>query len=151
MLSAGHEDSAVNVLENGRRCRGHCCRKFFLPFSPDELVKQARLAWRKDPAASYGWRAFATIVHMVIPIGPTKDGYFYTCCYYDDVSRNCLIWSHRPNMCSEYPYGNACRYSLCADKTTLEKINWLLWKLEWRLGLVADSFEKLDGEVKDAA
>lgn len=137
MLAPGVKD----VREvNGRRCRGHCCRRFYLPFTPEDLVETARAAWRGESGRD-GWSAFAELIHMVIPLGPAEQGGWYTCAYHDPVSGNCLIYAHRPRICAEYPYGRACGYGRCAARSSLERLDlalaraeaWLApWVAAWR-------------------
>ena len=139
--------SAENATAD--RCVGHCCKRFPLPFSPDEIQRRALefLRWA-DTAARLGTarpdRAdmdLVQIASMVIPLGSepeadvarrhgyadgkTSSGvegrvYFYTC-------RNllpngdCAIYALRPRMCSEYPYGRPCEHrDACASLAARE-------------------------------
>lgn len=101
------------------RCTGHCCRKFFLPFTPDQLKAEHEkaIAWdvggldrvfpRYDPVE------MLKVAPMVIPISEANGGYHYTCKHFDGETGNCRDYENRPKMCSDYPYGSACTFSEC--------------------------------------
>lgn len=105
--------NGLPVIETAR-CSGHCCKRFYLPLSPDEL-KQARVQGR--------YTDIETIADMVIFLEKSKmrvdgtegpeEGHYYTCRHFDEASGNCGIYERRPRMCSEYPYGAACKYKAC--------------------------------------
>lgn len=96
------------------RCSGHCCKRFYLPLSPEEL-KQSALEQRHID--------IETIADMVIFLEKSKmrvdgtegpeEGHYYTCRHFDEATGNCGIYERRPRMCSEYPYGSACKYTEC--------------------------------------
>ncbi len=126
-----------------KRCTGHCCENFRLPFAPDEL-------W----AAYYRWQHggnaeslrmnngqpmpnpqdIQLIAPMVVYLGPATalpmkhinpsdeellgqdwdpPNHYYRCKHFDSKERLCTIYEHRPVMCREYPYGDPCNYTSC--------------------------------------
>lgn len=124
------------------RCTGHCCRAFFLPYSPEE-IHRAYLAWRDGkpvPRSSLESPEIPNLIdiHLVAsmvrhlgfgtrrdvaptaPISPTKGarnsaaqpGHFYTCVHLQP-NGDCGIYDIRPAMCRDYPYGLPCRYLGC--------------------------------------
>jgi len=122
------------------RCTGHCCKKFFLPLSPDEL-KQRYESWQRRgrspilPTLSerllpmkYALPEEIWLVYpMVRHLGTTEEvqpphtvgnidnhpGHFYTCKHYDAKSGDCTIYDIRPKMCADYPYSGFCQYADC--------------------------------------
>ena len=80
-----------------RRCSGHCCRSFSIPYKLEELEE-------KQVAIRDG----AMIIDMLIPL---EDGKF-TCRHIAD-NGDCSIYENRPDMCSKYPYGDRCSYQGC--------------------------------------
>lgn len=99
------------------RCTGHCCRQFYLPFTHDEamLRYQAMLFGDQDLPWS---EDIETIYPMLIPLavkelnGIPCEGRIFTCKNLRD-DGNCAIYTKRPKMCSDYPYGRQCRYDDC--------------------------------------
>lgn len=109
-----HKLPVVTAIEEPKRCTGHCCKRFYLPLSPDQ-IKQARAEGR--------YTDIETIADMVIYLeysnvsvtGETRDefGHYYTCKHFDAATNNCGIYERRPAMCYEYPYGKPCLYKEC--------------------------------------
>lgn len=105
-------------VEVQRNCGGLCCKRFYLPKSPEEITEDWHRYLRGEP----------TTIHDIGTIGPMLrhletrkndrggDSHWYTCNYIDEVSGLCLIYSHRPHMCWAYPYGGECNYDGCSDK-----------------------------------
>lgn len=94
------------------RCTGHCCRRFFLPFSPDEL-KAAY--FRKMGAATDG--LLLEDIDLVWPMvrfieQDTNGGHFYSCRHLQP-NGDCGIYSVRPAMCRDYPYGASRNFQDC--------------------------------------
>ena len=93
------------------RCTGHCCKEFELPLSPTEL---------KDRADKI--RDGEQIRDMVIYVGekvgsstknPESSLRHYYGCKNLQTDGNCGIYSDRPEMCRDYPYGRECGYTEC--------------------------------------
>jgi len=89
------------------RCTGHCCRVFTLPYFPDEMRRRYKFI-----------RDGEQIYRMIIYIGfeRTEIGIHarYTCRYYNDDDKICMIYKDRPEMCQNYPYsGMPCTYPGC--------------------------------------
>lgn len=124
------------------RCTGHCCRAFFLPYSPEE-IRRAYLAWRDGKPVLRSSPESPEIpnlidIHIIAPmvrhlgfgtrldvaptspITPTPEapnsiapsGHFYTCVHLQQ-NGDCGIYDIRPTMCRDYPYGLPCRYPGC--------------------------------------
>ena len=125
--------NALPVIQETARCTGHCCRSFYLPFSPVE-IKQHYYAtlYREagnslEPDEGQYLVDFETIGDMVIPLGyhernplfgdeaevdgPDGAAWFYTCRHYRD--GDCSIYDKRPAMCEDYPYELECDYRDC--------------------------------------
>jgi Fe-S-cluster containining protein len=109
-------------------CNGQCCRRFFLPISPEELKAEAA----KEKSH---YQEVKFIADMVIFLGtseldvngdpladrpffPRNDegkaiGHYYTCKHHDSNTGLCTIYDRRPEMCRRYPYGRKCEYRGC--------------------------------------
>lgn len=112
------------VLVETERCTGHCCKRFYLPKSPDE-IQQMYEDWLKF--GQQGTRPHNDIdiiapmliyleysnVHTDGSIKPYKSHY-YTCRNFD--GQGCRIYDRRPAMCSDYPYNAPCIYKDCTMK-----------------------------------
>lgn len=93
------------------RCTGHCCKRFPLPYTLDEIrERQATLA------------DGATIADMLIPLDSpaeqARDGRvwsFFTCKHLGD-NGDCRIYATRPAMCMGYPYGGVCMNTGCTAR-----------------------------------
>lgn len=126
-----------------KRCTGHCCEMFFLPFTPRQLKKLKKLKRKKRMHpylkgnhvinSRHNYEDMDTIMNMVIPISPSreklnshigesasKNGNWYTCKNFDKETRNCKIYNTRPRMCRDFPYGilseidkTKCYYKSC--------------------------------------
>lgn len=125
------------------RCTGHCCRRFSLPFSPEEWkasyeqelrIQSGELKENPDPNGP-PWPLprpvdVMIVAQMIIPLGahnwspqtgkPYADdgqgdrlGHHYTCKHLDDATGNCRIYETRPEVCRKYPYGRPCGYTEC--------------------------------------
>ncbi len=155
-----------NVIDKvgGKSCNGLCCKKFYLPISPTELQEEARKATLDPLYKRYNPREVKQIAAMVIPLGFSKKdvngktwgdgegGWYYTCMYHDDVSGRCLIYDHRPNMCSEYPYGKACRYNKCVSNPWWQHYDLTRWVVETVRALVSKwKYKNKRKEVLDKA
>lgn len=162
-------------LIDGKRCKGHCCRRFTLPFGPEELREHAA-AWCRGE--SHNGHRFSSevlqVAGMVVHLGEDdldtnrrrrKSGrrsHWYTCGHHDPVSGDCLIYSIRPPMCREYPeYGGGypaeCLFDACAAKPFLRRfpLTRPLWRW-WNARRVArkmklDEVEVLKAKVDEAA
>lgn len=91
------------------RCTGHCCRRFFLPYSPEKIEE------RRDTIQDGHF-----IADMVIHLESDDEGNHYFTCRHlveaDDGTASCGAYEDRPAMCRQYPYGNACTYAGCTMK-----------------------------------
>lgn len=108
----------------GDRCTGHCCQRFTLPLSPDE-IRENYDAWRAQKSEDSNKRVPLEDIWLLAPMvrylgflhsdsngDPSPEGrHWYRCVHLQD--GNCSIYEHRPRMCREYPYGKACKYHGC--------------------------------------
>lgn len=95
------------------RCTGHCCRKFPLPYSLEELNEGKSRETGRPLEPDWPF-----IADMVILLGEGKYGdgrksYLYTCRHLDTVTGDCTVYEQRPRMCRDYPYGNECPIDGC--------------------------------------
>lgn len=119
---------------DSHQCGGHCCQKFFLPFSPTEL-HEAYKVWHDNherPTMSMEaaprpklYSDIWLIYPMVIPLGHFEEppirqivpvhgsGYWYSCKNWDPKTKLCTIYDDRPAMCRDYPYQQGCNYQAC--------------------------------------
>jgi Fe-S-cluster containining protein len=138
------------------RCTGHCCKKFYLPYEPDELVEFRK---RNEGGTIKLAQDNVKVCDMVIPLGPLNgkdvngdpykglvNGYYYTCKNYKD--GNCSIYETRPYVCSDYPYeGHTCKYKACTwDKDDQIKETWN--RNNWPRRLLKDPEEILNNLLK---
>lgn len=94
------------------RCTGHCCKKFPLPCTPEELKENYRAWVNSEPQDKNGREMIAEIwliAPMVRKIAERDIGAYYTCAHHQP-NGDCAIYDIRPRMCSEYPYGNPCEH-----------------------------------------
>lgn len=135
------EDKTVNTEQ--MRCSGHCCKVFYLPYSPTQLAKKAeikqeeldKILRRGGMIDRYDLNAeFVQIANMVehlafrwidlpddlralvsvsFPENPATEANYYTCKNLDRETNNCRIYEFRPQMCSKYPYSAKCKYNGC--------------------------------------
>jgi Fe-S-cluster containining protein len=106
------------------RCTGHCCQRFHLPYTPEELADAHHRAIVNEEPETSDLRMIGLMVRYVGPdIGldcngdqrpPAlfPQGAWYTCSHF--VDGNCSIYETRPRMCREYPYrAPGCKYRDC--------------------------------------
>lgn len=125
------------------RCTGHCCKRFLLPYSMEELqrMRQSIIDKKDFSLLDNGEKRFnphnteelMKVTGMVIFLGKSKldpDGNstekecnYYTCKHFDEKSGNCMNYENRPRMCSDYPYGHKCLYKSCTLKTEVVEID----------------------------
>lgn len=116
--------------EHTQRCTGHCCRRFYLRVTPEEIRADAELA-RAGKTTRFSAEEIVKIDEMIIPLEdakdakedidggpPPTDGHYYTCKHHDPVTGNCMNYENRPKLCRDYPfygsgYRNRCRYKDC--------------------------------------
>lgn len=107
-----------------RTCAGDCCAVFVLPkgslprlasgeangpvdgpFIADMVIpltrRQARARMRRL-GMGWPWLRRRVLKHD-----------FYTCRHWDETTRLCGLYSRRPKMCREYPYGDECVHEGC--------------------------------------
>lgn len=95
-----------------KRCTGHCCKDFPLPYTIEEIKNKPNLQDGQQ------------IAEMLIFLRESnyldgKKSYRYTCKHLQK-SGDCGIYESRPRMCSNYPYGKACENVNCtADQEEL--------------------------------
>jgi Fe-S-cluster containining protein len=136
-------------LYSTTRCSGDCCRSFHLKgYSRSELQHRAfkqldnaeELAAMPDVRDETKQKAMAEAIEvakvaaMIRPFvgeSPSHAGvwrhekdHFFTCVHFDGT--NCTNYEERPNICRDYPYGNACEQPTCTWKegatiTAMEK------------------------------
>lgn len=137
-----------------KRCNGHCCEIFFLPFTPKQLGSVRKLKKKKGMNISIkgnkainsrsGFQDIQIVAEMVISISPSrekleshigesagKNGNWYTCRNFDKETRNCKIYDSRPRMCRDFPYGilaendkTKCYYKSCNGCQNKDSINY---------------------------
>lgn len=110
------------------RCRGHCCRHFTLPFSPEELQENYR-AWRNGEEKDANGRESMSDIFLIAPmvrhlglrtrnplaiLDQEHEPRHYYSCKHLEPNGDCGIYAARPQMCREYPYGKACSYKGCS-------------------------------------
>jgi len=112
------------TLENSKKCGGACCRRFTLPYPPEQL-KEKYLAWyRRD----YERETIPQDIHLIYPMvtylgfmrsEPYQQNelHWYTCKHLDEETSLCKIYEIRPKMCREFPYESKCPYSGCKDES----------------------------------
>jgi Fe-S-cluster containining protein len=124
--------AALPIIDEApARCTGHCCRSFWLPYSPAELLENYQ-AWkggrfvkgrdRNDhPQASEIWLIAPMAIYLgYLPQNPQKPeplingahGHFYRCAHVRE-NGDCGIYEMRPKMCRDYPYGTDCDFPGC--------------------------------------
>lgn len=110
-------------------CNGDCCRRFTIPYSPDEIAENYR-AWQA--CELNGDQGEDRLGHRIVeeiwliapmlryigernttPAGKKLDSpcHWYTCVHFD--GKDCGIYKIRPKMCRDYPYGRKCQYPGC--------------------------------------
>lgn len=104
-------------------CNGSCCAGFWL--SKESVAKYHQRSLEGD-------RDAITVRDMLVPltaeefmqrryehpgVRPSEltvemakawEGELWTCWHFDETTRRCLIYSGRPKLCAEYPYGKPC-------------------------------------------
>lgn len=101
----------------GDRCTGHCCERFYLPFSPEALKDRAE----RFPEDKQLQQVAGMVVYLEYginpdsrtPPSPTRQGHWYTCSNFNKETRGCNIYQTRPDMCRDYPYSEPCDYKTC--------------------------------------
>ena len=114
------KDGEINELEPPRadcsiQCGGHCCRAFYLPYSPGAMAEQ-------EPFLLDGEQIIAMVTYLgefAEGEGPANmrpgfraAGHYYQCKNLGDDGL-CTVYEERPSMCSKYPYGGPCNYVEC--------------------------------------
>lgn len=97
-----------------RRCTGHCCKRFFIGYTPEQFTKV--LVWpEEDDATMHEMLVPLEIVH----VADKAVGAWYTCKFFkqhEDGTGDCTIYERRPKMCRDYPgysQGNSCSFKGC--------------------------------------
>ena len=130
------------------RCTGHCCEKFSLDLSPEELAAgyQRWLGRQTEPLTmnqNEPTRLYQDI-HLIAPMvtylghldkhpprvnptdaellgQPPERLHYYRCKHLDPKTRDCTIYEIRPAMCRTYPDAGACDYAACTWKSRKAK------------------------------
>jgi len=126
-----------------RRCSGHCCKSFILPWiSPDQLEYKRKFYKNNEDALKVlnmiiylgnDPNKFPESAKKVIPLGnfkPSSDLYqnhYYTCKHHCNITGNCLIYNDRPEMCRVFPnnetdWKGACAFVGCTKRYTLKQL-----------------------------
>ena len=118
-MQASRPNISGPLIEPGG-CSGQCCSVFTFPSSPIQL----RERWEMDG----GGPDDLMIADMLIPLSPIEAAEraerfgastpecgwdaipFYTCRHWDEDTRLCTVYDHRPMMCETYPYGRECEH-----------------------------------------
>lgn len=138
-----------NLLTFERRCSGHCCKAFILPWLDHEQI-----ALKREEAAIHKNEELLAVLDMIIPLGddprqfpeaikkvvPTGNfdhldndyGYkphYYTCKYHCNVTGDCLNYENRPKLCRDFPENNysssfvrwngACEFGGCTRRYSI--------------------------------
>lgn len=113
------------LQKHERRCTGHCCERFTLPFTSIEEMREQHA--QRIESGGVGFQDGDFILDMLIKLpeqdtdvdgAPLKPDdatrhRFYTCRHHDKATGNCTVYEQRPRMCSGYPYKKECRYQGC--------------------------------------
>ena len=111
-----------------RRCSGHCCKAFILPWcKPSEIEEKRNKLMSLEKMDEYDReelkvldmieylgsdpREFTYDKRSVIPLNNFKDlenqgdyrAHYYTCKYHCSITGNCLNYENRPKMCQVFP------------------------------------------------
>lgn len=88
-----------------RECTGECCRSF--PVGNMHMVDIQRLATKEGVGGDVH-----KIAAILIPNGiHARSGQpAFTCMHWDETTKRCRNYMHRPRMCSEYPYERTCEH-----------------------------------------
>ena len=90
----------------GLRCKGDCCKHFFLPSPPSEL-KELAILEAKSPAPIFNNNPteMQTVANMVELVEVIDNKHYYKC--NNLKNGDCSIYKTRPVVCSGYPSYNA--------------------------------------------
>ncbi len=122
------------------RCTGHCCKNFPLPASLEEIRRRRNK--EVCPPGELWIEDGDKLASMLVPLheGTYPDGspaWFFTCKHHDPVSGDCMDYENRPRMCSDYPYGQPCKFYGCTmanrgvpyEKPEPGSVDWLIERL----------------------
>lgn len=107
------------------RCTGRCCESFSLTCGTtlDEIDLFLRTMAQdghfiadmiipiRELVAGARFPNGEIVTHQRAPHGPI--GWVFTCKHFDREKRVCTVYSERPLMCRDYPYGSPCEHSDC--------------------------------------
>lgn len=105
------------------RCRGDCCRKFYLPVTTADALRGGFYA-EGDTIADMIVKLPPQETNAAgdpIPEGDPKRDHFWTCRNLLP-SGDCGIYETRPGMCSGFPYGKPCEYKNCQSACAREGV-----------------------------
>lgn len=97
-------------------CKGHCCAAFPISGSRDALTSTAvedgdLLGFMLRPLSIEEAAERRSRFGSSLPVDDDRS--YFRCAYWDEESRLCSIYEHRPSMCRDYPgYGRevACEH-----------------------------------------
>lgn len=97
---------------NCLKCPGYCCSYDRIAVSEYDIARLAKhfgvsidVARRRFTYTYRGKDGAEQILRH------KKDHIFKsTCRFFDQEARRCTVYSARPNVCRQYPYGNTCGY-----------------------------------------
>ena len=98
-----------------KECTGECCRQF--PIGGYSLLEIHQWAAKREPLTNIllypPGSEVPKVLSLLIPIA--KFTYFqgkvqplFTCRHWDQETKRCREYVHRPVMCSTFPYGMKC-------------------------------------------
>ncbi|MGE5681830.1 MAG: YkgJ family cysteine cluster protein [Bacillota bacterium] len=122
----------ADVIEISR-CKGHCCRAFTLPYSPEELegLKNKTICEESDfykvPRIVEYIGSFAfDVAGNLLPY----EMYWYTCKHFNKETGDCMNYENRPYMCKDFPYWGSYRLKSCTYRECEMKVEFeYIWEI----------------------
>lgn len=99
-------------------CNGDCCVAFPLGAGPDilrsgKVLDGDMVAFMTRPLTDEEARERRARFGLA---APTVGTVYHRCVYWDEQTRLCGAYEHRPDMCRRYPYGRECDHGCdCTD------------------------------------
>jgi Fe-S-cluster containining protein len=103
---------------NCEGCDGRCCSVFFFPRTPREIAEKI------EQDGAFNGNDGRMVQDMLVPLTteeanaraerfgvPAKmisKDHMFTCRHWDEDTRLCTVYEHRPDLCRDFPYGKAC-------------------------------------------
>lgn len=128
-----------------KRCTGHCCKSFILPWISPDTFERERLKYKDNEDIS---KIFDMVIYLgndpnqlpeiakkIIPIDNLKNynpdaykkSHYYTCKWHDTLTGNCTNYENRPNMCRIFPdiadtnLNGSCEFNGCTKRFSLKQ------------------------------